>query len=75
MLTKNPNLKNFFFLGGGVGGGRGEGGGNSLKSQSGHLNIDPKMYAKYQNPSSSSSQDILLTRFSYCYNSKVVKGA
>ena len=31
------------------------------------LNIDPKMYAKYQNPSSSSSHDILLTRFFCCY--------
>ena len=40
---------------------------NSLKSQSGHLNIDPNLYAKYQNPSSSGSQDIMLTRFSHCY--------
>ena len=29
----------------------------------GHLNIDPKLYAKYENPSSSGSQVILLTRF------------
>ena len=36
---------------------------NSLKSKSSHLNIDPKSYAKYQNPSSSGSQDIMLTRF------------
>ena len=36
---------------------------NSLKSYSGHLNIDPKPYAKYENPSSSGSQDIVLTRF------------
>ena len=36
---------------------------NSLKSYSGHLNIDPKPYAKYQNPSLSGSQDIVLTRF------------
>ena len=36
---------------------------NSLKSLSGHLNINPKPYAKYQNPSSSRSQDIMLTRF------------
>ena len=28
---------------------------NSLKSWSGHLNIDPKPYAKYENPSSSGS--------------------
>ena len=48
---------------------------NSLKSLSGHLNIDPKPYAKYQNPSSSGSQDIMLTRFSHCYNGKVEKGA
>ena len=48
---------------------------NSLRSQSGQLNIDPKQYAKYQNPSLSSSQDIMLTRFFYCYNFRVVKGA
>ena len=40
-----------------------------------HLNIDPKLYAKYHNPSSSSSQDIVLTRFFYCYNDRVEKGA
>ena len=40
---------------------------NSLESQSGHLNNDPKLYAKYQKPSSSSSQDILVTRFFCCY--------
>ena len=48
---------------------------NLLKSKSGHLNIDPKPYAKYQNPSSSGSQDIVLTRFSHCFNGKVEKGA
>ena len=37
---------------------------NSLKSYSGHLKIDPKLYAKYQKPSSSSSQDTLLKDFS-----------
>ena len=37
---------------------------NLLKSLTGHLNIYPKLYAKYQNPSLSSSQDILLTFFS-----------
>ena len=37
---------------------------NSLKSLSGHLNIDPKSYVKYQNPSSSGSQDIMLKGFS-----------
>ena len=37
---------------------------NSFKSYSGHLNIDPKSYAKYQNPSSSGSQDIMLKGFS-----------
>ena len=36
---------------------------NSLKGLSGHLNIDPKPYAKYENPSSSRSQDIVLIRF------------
>ena len=36
---------------------------NSLKSKSGHLNIDPKPYAKYENPNSSGSQVIVLTRF------------
>ena len=36
---------------------------NSLKSESGHLNIEPKPYAKYENPSSSRSQVIVLTRF------------
>ena len=29
-----------------------------------HINIDSKPYAKYQNPSLSGSQDIVLTRFS-----------
>ena len=48
---------------------------NSLKGKSSHLNTDPKSYAKYQNPSSSGSQDIVLTRFSHCYNGKVEKGA
>ena len=37
---------------------------NMLRSQSGHINIDPTPYAKYQNISSSGSQDIVLTRFS-----------
>ena len=36
---------------------------NSLKSQAGHLNIDPKPYAKYENPSCSGFQVIVLTRF------------
>ena len=72
-------------MGGGGGGGVGGGGvpiyilcilQNSLKSSSGHLNTDPKQYAKYmyQNPSSSSSQDIMLTRFFYSYNARVIKG-
>ena len=30
---------------------------NSLKTFPDHLNIDPKLYAKYQNPSSGGSQD------------------
>ena len=46
-----------------------------VKSLSGHLNIDPKSYAKYGNPSSSGSQDIVLTRFFYCFNGRVKKGA
>ena len=52
--------------------------GNSLKSYSGNLNIDPNMYLKYQNSSpsgSSGSQDIVLLRFFYCYNGRVEKGA
>ena len=32
-----------------------------LRSLSGHINIDPKTYAKYQNPSSSGSEDIVLS--------------
>ena len=48
---------------------------NSLKSKSGHLNIAPNLYVKYQNPSSRRSQDIVLTRFLYCYNDRVEKGA
>ena len=46
-----------------------------LKSKSGHLNIDPDLYVKYQNPSSRGSQDIVLTRFLYWYNGRVEKGA
>ena len=48
---------------------------NSLNSYSGNLNIDPNMYLKYQNSSSSGSQDIVLLRFFYCYNGRVEKGA
>ena len=50
---------------------------NSLNStgKSGHLNIDPYLYVKYQNPSSRGSQDIVLTIFLYCYNGRVEKGA
>ena len=47
----------------------------SLKSKSGHVNIDPYLYATYQKPRSSGSQDIVLTRFFYCYNGRVEKGA
>ena len=50
---------------------------NSLKIYLGHPNIDPKSYAKYskyQNPSSSGSQDIMLTRFFYCFDYKSKKG-
>ena len=48
---------------------------NSLKNKQSHLNIDPKPYAIYENPSSSGSQDIVLTRFFHCYNGRVEKGA
>ena len=48
---------------------------NSLKNLSGRLNIDPNRYVKYQNPILSGSQDIVLTRFLYCYNGRVEKGA
>ena len=46
-----------------------------LKSKSGGLNIDLNPYVKYQNPNSSCSLDIVLTRFLYCYNGRVEKGA
>ena len=45
---------------------------NMLRSKSGHINIDPKPYAKYQNPSSSGSQDIVLTRFSIVIMARAV---
>ena len=48
---------------------------NLLKSKSGHLNIDPNLYVKYQNPSSRGSEDIVLTRFLYCHNGRIEKGA
>ena len=48
---------------------------NSLKNESGHVNSDPNLYATYQNPRLSGSQDIVLTRFFYCYNGRVEKGA
>ena len=38
--------------------------------QSSDLNIDPK-FSEFQDPCSSNSLDIVLTRFPYCYNSKV----
>ena len=41
---------------------------NSAKS---HLSIDPKQYSEFQDLSSSNSLEIVLTRFSYCYESKV----
>ena len=37
---------------------------NSLISEPGYLNINPKSYAIYQYPSSNGSQDIVLARFS-----------
>ena len=48
---------------------------NSLKSSPHRLNIDPNPYVKYQNPSLSGSQGIVLTKFSHCYNGNVEKGA
>ena len=48
---------------------------NSLKSLTDHLNLNLKSYAKYQNPSSSGSQDIVLTRFFHSYNGIFEKGA
>ena len=36
---------------------------NWLKTEPGHLNIDAKAYAKYENASSSGSQVIVLTMF------------
>ena len=39
---------------------------NSVKS---HLNMDPKQSPEFQDPSSSNSLHIVLTRFSYCYKS------
>ena len=48
---------------------------NSLKSKTGHLNIDPNLYVKYKNPRSRGSQDIVLTRFLYCYIGRVEKEA
>ena len=38
---------------------------NSLKSELGHLNIDSKLFAKYQDPSSGDVLDIVLARFSH----------
>ena len=39
---------------------------NSVKS---HFNIEPKQSCEFQDPSSSNSQHIVLTRFFYCYKS------
>ena len=36
---------------------------NSLKNYSSDLSNDPKLYAKYKNPSMSGSQDMVLTFF------------
>ena len=38
------------------------------------INIAPKSYATYHNPSLSGSQDIVLTRFFYCFNGRAEKG-
>ena len=41
---------------------------NLLNNYSGHISIDPKLYAEYQKSSSSVSQDIMLIRFFYRYH-------
>ena len=43
--------------------------------QSSGRNIDLEQFSEIQDPSSSKSLDISLTRFLWCYNSKVCKGA
>ena len=48
---------------------------NSFKCKSGHLNIDPNQYAKYQNPSLSGSQDIILQGFSVALMEELKKGS
>ena len=47
---------------------------NSLKGLLGHLNINSNLYAKYQNTSSSGSQDIVLTSFSIAILVELKKG-
>ena len=47
---------------------------NTIKSYSVHLNFNPNLNAKYQNPSSSGSQDIVLTRFSIVIMAESEKG-
>ena len=47
---------------------------NSLKSLTCHLNINSKSYAKYQNPSSSGSQDIMLKGFPIAIMAEEKKG-
>ena len=60
--------------GGGGGGGRIEGL-TGKKFRDSLYTIIHKIPRSFQDPSSSHSLDILLTRFSYCNNSKVCKGA
>ena len=47
---------------------------NSLKSLSGHLNSDLKPYAKYENPSSSRSHVVVLTRFLWPRHNFAIQG-
>ena len=67
----------FFFLGGGGERGRGSVGWVPTKKNKiqSHLIMDPKQYAEFQDPILSNSLHIVLTRFFYCNNSKVSKGA
>ena len=81
-FDKELDEKKIFFWSGVGGGGGGGGGGqdsNMYFTETSqklirHLNIGPKLYAKYQNPSPSSSQDIMLTRFICCYKASQQQG-
>ena len=54
----------------GVTEGKGHNSANVLQtSVKSHLNMDPRQSSELQDPSSSNSLHIVLTRFSYCYKS------